>query len=188
MGRLPVATLQRLVVAARSDEPCRALVTTPGLAGAVTGKGTAVVGAAGGSGETYLAAALTLAGCPSWAAGHRRPTGPGAVIVTVRSTAAHLAAAQRLLHRWKDDPPIAGQSLLGVAVLADAPMRPGRDIAATIDAIGAVVPAIWHISYQAAWRERLPSDLNVDKAVLAQLSPIAAAIAAASDEKENEQS
>jgi len=188
-----VAALHRLVVAARVDESRGALVAEADPAGAVTDVGTAVFGSAGGSGETYLAAALTLAGCPSWATEHRRPTGPGAVIVTLRSTAAHLAATQRLLRRWKDDPPVVGQFLLGVAVLADAPVRPGRDIAATIDAVAAVVPAVWHIGYQAAWREHLPGDLDLDKAAAAQLAPItsainSAAIAAASDEKENEQS
>lgn len=178
-GRLSVTQLRRAVAIVldgqRQDAAAPDTSNSP-----VSGEGVAVVGAAGGSGESFLAAALTAAGTPAWATEHRRPTEPWPVIVAARSTAAQLQATQLLLGSWADDP--AGDAfVLGVAVVADAPGRLPHSLTGAVDAVASVVPALWHIDFIPAWRACLPESVEIDKTVARQLEPITAALAAYHD-------
>src|SRR5699024_6790156 len=111
------------------------------------GRGVAVVGASGGAGETYVAAALTAAGCPAWATDHRWPTSAGPVLVVTRPTAAALYATQLMLgeHTGEADHTLA--DVIGLAVVADAPGKITGALTSTIAALSAVVPAVWHIGF-----------------------------------------
>ena len=108
-----------------------------------------LVGAHGGAGESTLACLV-----PDWqAAGHAWPesaAGPAACVLTARTSAAGLLAAQAALRQWAaGDAPV---DLAGLVLLADAPgrlPRPLRDLAGLV-AGGA--PRCWSIPWIEAWR------------------------------------
>ena len=108
-----------------------------------------LVGAHGGAGESTLACLV-----PDWeAAGHAWPesaAGPAPCVLTARTSAAGLLAAQAALRQWAaGDAPV---DLAGLVLLADAPgrlPRPLRDLAGLV-AGGA--PRCWSIPWIEAWR------------------------------------
>jgi len=109
-----------------------------------------IVGAHGGSGETTLASLHEA----WWPAGHcwpQGPTGTSGCVLTARTSADGLLAAQSALAQWAASG--AGTArLLGLVLIADAPgklPRPLRELACVV-AGGA--PRLWMMPWIEAWR------------------------------------
>lgn len=107
-----------------------------------------LVGAHGGAGESTLADLVA-----TWrAAGHvwpQRPE-PAACVVTARTSAAGLLAAQAVLRQWAaGDVPVC---LYGLVLIADAPgglPRPLRDLA---EVVAGGAPRCWLLPWIESWR------------------------------------
>lgn len=113
------------------------------------------VGAHGGSGESMLA---SLA--PGWvAAGHAWPhlpeqagqEGPARVVLTARSSAHGLLAAQRAATQWAAGL-VPDVDVLGLVVVADAPGRLPRPLRDLAHVVGGGVARTWHVPWVEAWR------------------------------------
>lgn len=189
-GRLlTVAQLQRLVQQAGHDvraalgpdvQPLAARRAGLAAAPVVPVGALCVYGPAGGSGETYLAAALTAAGHPSIPAGHVWPAQqpPTPVVICARTTVQSLTAAQRAAGQWASGA-APGAVVVGIAVLADAPGHTPRPLAEFINVLAGGVPAVWRIGWQPEWRVMTASELDPPRSLRRVLDQMAASTVAA---------
>lgn len=110
------------------------------------------VGAHGGSGESTLAALV-----PGWAcAGHAWPNvqtqeGPTRVVLTARSSARGLLAAQHAATQWAAGM-VPDVDVLGLVVVADAPGRLPRPLRDLAHVVGGGVAHTWHVPWVESWR------------------------------------
>ena len=115
-----------------------------------------ILGAHGGSGESSLAALQ-----PDWAAAeHAWPCTAGqsaSVVLTARTSAAGLKAAQRAATHWAAGLGAEVQ-LLGLVLLADAPGRLPRPLREYAQLIAGGVPRTWRLPWIEAWRLGEPPD------------------------------
>lgn len=115
-----------------------------------------ILGAHGGSGESSLAALH-----PDWApADHAWPCTagqPASVVLTARTSAAGLKAAQRAATQWASGAGAEVQ-LLGLVLLADAPGRLPRPLRDYAQVIAGGVPRTWRLPWIEAWRLGEPPD------------------------------
>lgn len=111
-----------------------------------------VVGAHGGAGEStvagltgdWLPAEHTWPGCPL----------PARCVLTARTSAAGLLAAQAALRQWAaGDAPVA---LVGLLLLADAPGRLPRPLQELAGLVAGGAPRCWSIPWIEAWRLGAP--------------------------------
>lgn len=115
-----------------------------------------LVGAHGGAGVTSLAHAIAPFGDAGrqWPAHDEHPW----TIIVARTTrdgieVAHDAALQAQAGNCGDC------RVLGVVLVADAPGKTPKAVEQRITVLERVVPTIWRVDYQPAWRARLIKDL-----------------------------
>jgi hypothetical protein len=113
-----------------------------------------VVGTHGGSGETTLAQLLG-----GTATGHRWPsaTEPPAVVLTARTHASGLRAAQLAMRAWAaaETPHIR---LLGLVLVADAPGKLPKPLAELAEILRGGVPHTWQLPWVDAYRLEVDVD------------------------------
>ncbi|MFF4652545.1 DUF6668 family protein [Streptomyces sp. NPDC001380] len=112
------------------------------------------LGVHGGAGVTSLLRALGSGAD----AGGRWPDVQGApggvpVLLVARTDARGLDAAQAALQEWDRGTVPASAVLLGLALLADAPARPGRGLRERIRTLSGAVPRLWQVPWIPAWRD-----------------------------------
>ncbi len=117
------------------------------------------LGAHGGAGETSLAALE-----PRWAAAEhgwpRTPaTTPTPVVVTVRSNARGLRAAQVAAMQWAAGL-VPHVQVVGLVVVADAPGRLPRPLRDLIQLVAGGYPRSWSVPWIEAWRLGEDPDLS----------------------------
>ena len=109
-----------------------------------------IVGAHGGSGETTLASLheAWLPACHCWPQG---PAGTSGCILTARTSADGLLAAQSTLAQWAASG--AGSArLLGLVLIADAPGKLPRPLRELADVVSGGAPRLWMMPWVEAWR------------------------------------
>lgn len=116
-----------------------------------------VVGAHGGSAEDTVARLVD--GDP---ARHRWPlAGSGApatrVLLTARTHAAGLAAASRAARTWASGV-LPGMTLIGLALVADAPGKLPRPLAHTAEVLRGGVPHMWVVPWVDEYRLTAPAE------------------------------
>lgn len=123
-----------------------------------------IVGAHGGAGEKTLASLDT-----GWlAAGHSWPQminhNPANCVLTARTSATGLSAAQDTLAQWASSG--AGTSrLLGLVLIPDAPGRLPRPLRDLAQVVAGGAPRCWTIPWVEAWRYGPPTPETRPQAV-----------------------
>lgn len=118
-----------------------------------------LVGAHGGAGESSLAALV-----PDWApADHGWPRTrngtPVRVVVTARSSAAGLQAAQHAARHWASGE-VPHVELLGLVVVADAPGKLPRPLRELQQLVAGGFPRTWNVPWIESWRLGATPDLT----------------------------
>lgn len=127
------------------------------------------VGAHGGAGETTLSA-LT----PEWpGSGHAWPRtlarrGPVRVVVTARSSARGLLAAQAASRQWAAGL-LPHVQLVGLVVIADAPGRVPRPLRDLSQVVVGGFPRAWFVPWVEPWRLGEPPALETAPRSVRQL-------------------
>lgn len=116
------------------------------------------VGTHGGSGESTLAALV-----PGWVdADHSWPRvaghdGPARVVLTARSNAHGLLAAQKAATQWAAGL-VSDVDVIGLVIVADAPGRLPRPLRDLAQVVGGGVARTWHVPWVEAWRLGEPAE------------------------------
>ncbi|MET7681295.1 DUF6668 family protein [Streptomyces sp. NPDC005423] len=123
---------------------------TPGVPGGspVTARRFSWVGTHGGSGATTLAAVYGGHDCGR---GWPGPEDPASVLLVARTHAAGLDAVSRALELFRRREVPAGLDLDAVVLVADAPGRLPRPLAAYVRAVESVID-VYRVPWVPAWR------------------------------------
>ena len=117
-----------------------------------------ILGVHGGAGETTIADLIPGA----VAAGHAWPRlwdSSSRVLMTARSNAAGLHAAQAAAQQWASGH-VDQVELIGLVILADAPGRLPRPLKDLADLVAGGVPRTWRIGWIDSWRRGEPAALD----------------------------
>lgn len=132
-----------------------------------------IVGAHGGSGESSLAALDQdwLPANHSWP----RQLGRTVVVLSCRSSAAGLLAAQASATQWAAGL-VPDVELLGLVIIADAPGRLPRPLRDLAQLVSGGVPRAWSIPWIESWRLGDTSDMTTAPRAVHQFAADAAAL------------
>lgn len=136
-----------------------------------------IVGAHGGSGETTLAS-LHEAWTPADHCWPQGPAGSNGCILTARTCAGGLLAAQSALAQWAANRTGTAQ-LLGLVLIADAPGRLPRPLRDLADVVSGGAPRLWMMPWVEAWRlgaEPTPDCVSGLSLLVGELNTVAASV------------